>query len=82
MAHPDPLVTLWRDTSRPLNWRPWQSLSDAEQARLRWLIMDEMCRCDTHHDACPPWWWTHSHHQLLELKAACGHATEVAHVQN
>jgi hypothetical protein len=67
---PDPLVTLWRDTARPLNWRPWRALSPAEQARLRYLLVLELWMCD--HRPDPTFWWGHTHRQLLELKAASG----------
>lgn len=67
----DPLVTLWRDTRRPLHWRPWRYLSAAEQARLRYLLVLELWMCEHRPDLTV--WWRHTHRQLLELKAASGH---------
>jgi hypothetical protein len=69
----DPLVTLWRTQTRPLNWRIWQSLSDVAQARLRWQLMVEL-RLFTRDDLglIPAFWREHAHRELLELKAACG----------
>lgn len=73
MTHADPLVALWRDTRRPLNWRPWQALSTGAQARLRFLLILELWMCDHRPDI--GFWWRHTHRQLLELKAASGHDT-------
>lgn len=68
---PDPLVALWGATSRPLNWRRWQQLTDAEQARMRWLLMDELQWIEI---AWPhTCHWRQTHRQLLEVKAAAGH---------
>lgn len=76
MTTTDPLVRLWRETSRPLNWRHWQRLTDAEQATLRFSTMRELAWCDW--DARPAFWWTHTHREILELKAAGGHGKETA----
>ena len=70
----DFLVTLWRQTTRSLNWRTWQSLSDAAQARLRWQLMVEL----RVFGLIPPFWREHAHRELLELKTACGQEREKA----
>jgi hypothetical protein len=70
----DPLVQLWQNAGRPLKWRPWQSLSRPEQARLRWLLMTELRLFDLHIDRIGAFHWRHCHRELLELKAASGHA--------
>ena len=68
----DPLVALWRTAGRPLNWRVWQPLSTAEQARVRFVLMTELCLYAGESAACPAWIWTHVHREVLELKAASG----------
>jgi hypothetical protein len=57
--------------TRPLHVQPWhRCLTAAEQARLRYLLMDEMRSFDAY--AYGQHCWEHAHLQLLELKAACG----------
>ena len=74
----DPLVQHWRETSRPLNWRPWRHLAPVEQARMRWLLMEELLLMDRVQadQRLGGFHWRHAHRELLELKAACGHAAQ------
>jgi hypothetical protein len=55
--------------SRPLDPTVWQSLSPAEQARLRFSLMRGLAW--TSWDKRPAWWWTADHRTLLELKLCC-----------
>jgi hypothetical protein len=68
----DPLVTLWRQPGRPLNWQAWVSLADAASACLRYLLMEELRTLDATPGGAG-WAWTHTHRELLEIKAASGH---------
>ena len=72
----DPLVHFWRTSRRPLNWRPWAGLSDADQAWQRWCVIDELQWIDLNSTCLGAYHWQHAHRELLELKAACGMAQE------
>jgi hypothetical protein len=67
----DHLVTLWQDTTRPLQWRAWQGLSTPELARLCYRLTVELQGLEADGQA---WRWRHTHRELLEVKAAMGHA--------
>ena len=69
--HSDPLVALWRQRGRPLTWRPWLHLSEAERARLRFLLLEEMHLLDQTPGGSL-WAWEHAHREVLELKVAEG----------
>lgn len=69
--HADPLVALWRQPGRPLNWRPWTHLTEAKLARMRFLLIEEMRDLD-HIPGGALWPWDHTHRQLLEIKMATG----------
>ena len=47
----------------------WHTLSDTEQAQLRFSLMRELCWHDW--DQRPAWWWSATHRDILELKMAC-----------
>jgi hypothetical protein len=72
---PNPLVVLWQDTTRPLNWRAWQHLAAPASARLRFLLTSELQRLELA-GVGQAWPWTHTHRQLLEVKAASGQARQ------
>ena len=78
VREPDPLAALWRDTARPLNWRPWLGLNAAEMARLRCALIYDLQALARR----PRWHWGHTHRELLELKAASGHAGLVRHEES
>jgi hypothetical protein len=71
MTTPDPLVSLWRISSRPLNWRGWQALNDQELARMRSLLMRELQALDQEGHG-HTFGWRHTHRELLEIKTASG----------
>jgi hypothetical protein len=70
----DPLVHDWRGTLRPLNWQAWQGVSAAERARMRCRLMEDLRYFDSLLPHRPSFWWVHTHRELLEIKAATGHA--------
>ena len=74
MSHPDPLVALWQDTSRPLNWRAWAGLHPGAAAQLRASLLQDLAELDG--PQAPSWPWRHTHRALLELKMACGRGAE------
>jgi hypothetical protein len=69
----DPLVALWHETRRPLNWRAWQGLSAAELARLCYLLTYDLQALEGAGHG-QSWAWAHTHRELMELKAASGQA--------
>jgi hypothetical protein len=67
----DPLVTLWQNAARPLNWQAWQGLNARALARLCYRLTVELVWLEADAQA---WRWRHTHRELLEVKAAMGHA--------
>lgn len=71
MTDDDPLVTLWRKASRPLNWRAWKGIRRHDQARFRYILIRQLQILDS--ELLPSFWWRDTHRELLELKTLSGH---------